>query len=155
MAGAGSVAHAQAVLDNIPLLGLDAGQLASRLPALQAVRAPRRLSSGAVGSLRVPDAQYGGLHFEQTLYLAHQKLQQTELVMAAPAPAEVAALAGSLRAQLGAELASSFSTPGGLVETASWVSGDADITLFHAVPPARPGVRLVIKQRQLRDASEL
>ncbi|MES2512263.1 MAG: hypothetical protein V4625_20235 [Pseudomonadota bacterium] len=155
MCGLCSAAHAQDVLDNTGLLGMSAGELTSRLPGIQAVRAPRRLSSGALGSLRVPDALYGGLHFEQTLYLAHQKLQQTDLVLNSPEPGQVDTLMQTLRARLGPELASSFSTSDALIDTASWVNGDADVTLFHVAPPARPGIRLVIKQRQLRDASEL
>lgn len=153
--GTCGAAQAQAVLDNAGLLGLSAGELAARLPAIQTVHSPRRLSSGALGSLRVADAVYDGLHFEQTLYLAHQKLQQTDLVLSNPEPGQVDALVQSLRARLGPELASSFSASDAVIATASWVSGEADITLFHAAPPARPSGRLVIKQRQLRDASEL
>lgn len=155
LSGICSTAAAQAVLDNAALLGMSASELASHLPPMHSVRAPRRLSSGAVGSLRVPDALYEGLHFEQTLYLSHQKLQQTDLVMASPEPGQVAALVQSLRTRLGAELASSFSTPDAVMETASWVSGDADVTLFHSSQPGRPQARLVIRQRQLRDAGEL
>lgn len=150
-----SATAAQGVLDNIGLLGMTSGELASRLPPMQTVRPARRLSSGAVGSLRVPDVAYEGLHFEQTLYLAHQKLRQTDLVMADPAPEQIAALVQSLRAQLGRELASSFATPEAVVETASWVSGDADVTLLRSTQAGQPGARLVIRQRQLRDASEL
>jgi hypothetical protein len=150
-----TAAGAQGVLDNTALLGMTSNELASRLPAVQAVRPARRLSSGAIGSLRVADVLYEGLHFEQTLYLAHQKLQQTDLVMSSPAPDQVTALVQSLRTQLGPELASSFSTPDAVVATASWVSGDADVTLFYSAPPERPSVRLVIRQRQLRDAGEL
>ena len=155
MCGVCSAASAQAVLDNTALLGMTAGELASRLPPTQAVRPSRRLSSGAVGSLRVPDALYEGLHFEQTLYMAHQKLQQTDLVMASPAPDQVMALLQSLRRQLGAELASSYSTPDAVIDTATWVSGDADVMLFYSALPERPSVRLVIRQRQLRNAGEL
>ncbi|MES2189679.1 MAG: hypothetical protein V4454_06115 [Pseudomonadota bacterium] len=155
MCGMCNVASAQGVLDNAALLGMTAGELASRLPSTQTLRPARRLSSGAVGSLRIPDALYDGLHFEQTLYLAHQKLQQTDLVMASPAPDQIAALLQSLRRQLGDGLASSYTTPDAMIDTATWVSGDADVMLFYSTLPERPSVRLVIKQRQLRDASEL
>ncbi|MES2399394.1 MAG: hypothetical protein V4573_05350 [Pseudomonadota bacterium] len=155
MYGMCNAASAQGVLDNTALLGMTSAELASRLPPTQTVRPPRRLSSGAVASLRVPDALYDGLHFEQTLYLAHQKLQQTDLVMTSPAPDQIATLLQSLRRQLGAELASSYATPEAVIDTATWVSGDADVTLFYSTLPERPSVRLVIRQRQLRDASEL
>jgi hypothetical protein len=155
LSGMCSTAAAQAVLDNTALLGMSAGELASRLPPMQTVRAPRRLSSGAVGSLRVPDVLYEGLHFEQTLYLSHQKLQQTDLVMASQEPGQVAALLQSMRRQLGDGLVSSYATSDAVIDTATWVSGDADVVLFYSIPPGRPSVRLVIKHRQLRDASEL
>lgn len=155
LSGICSMAAARAVLDNTALLGMSSSELASRLPPLQSVRAPRRLSSGAVGVLRVPDAPYDGLRFEQTLYMSHHRLQQTDLVMASPEPGQVAALVQSLRTRLGAGLDSSFSTPDAVVETATWVSGDADVMLFYSVQPGRPQARLVIRQRQLRDAGEL
>lgn len=155
MYGLCSAAGAQGVLDNTALLGMTPGELSSRLPPMQALRSARRLSSGAVGSLRVPDALYDGLHFEQTLYMAHQKLQQTDLVMASPAPDQVTALLQSLRRQLGAELASSYSTTDAVIDTATWVSKDVDVMLFYSATSERPSVQLVIKQRQLRDAGEL
>jgi hypothetical protein len=152
------------VLENAALLGMDREQVIAALPDAQAVRAPRRLSSGALGSLRVADAPCEGAHFEQTLYFNHQKLAQMDLVLLNPAtgPGSEEAMAHvheallqSLRARLGPELAAFATAPGTLADTASWVSADADVMLFRSGRPEHPSLRLVIKQRQLVDAGEL
>jgi hypothetical protein len=139
-------------------------QVAATVAETQAVRAPRRLSSGALGLLRVPDALCEGSHFEQTLFFAHQKLAQMDLVLLNPAsgPGSEDAMARlhetllqSLRARLGPELAAFGAAPGALADSASWVSADADVMLFRSGRPEHPSLRLVIKQRQLADAGEL
>jgi hypothetical protein len=152
------------VLENAALLGMSPEQAASTLAGAQPVRAPRRLPSGALGSLRVPDALCEGAHFEQTLFFAHQKLTQMDLVLISPASgpgAEEAvtrtqtALLQSLRARLGPELAAFGATPGAAADSASWVNADADVMLFRSGRPDHPSLRVVIKQRQLADAGEL
>jgi hypothetical protein len=159
-----SSAWSQTVLDNAALLGQSREQVAAATPDAQPVRAPRRLSSGALGLLRVPDALCEGAHFEQTLFFAHQKLAQIDLVLLNPAsgPGSEEAMARvheallqSLRARLGPELAAFGVTPGALADTASWVSADADVMLFRSGRPEHPSLRLVVKQRQLADAGEL
>ncbi|MES2414182.1 MAG: hypothetical protein V4614_10305 [Pseudomonadota bacterium] len=154
-----SSAWAGTVLDSAALLGISPAQVRQTLTDVQPVRAPRRLSSGALGSLRVPDALHEGLHFEQTLFFAGQKLQQIDLVLPEAGPdATLAAqttLMHSLRAELGPELAAFGSGGGDIPDTASWVNGDADIMLFRSGRPERPTLRIVIKQRRLQDASEL
>src|SRR6478752_2169056 len=80
-----SSAWAHTVLDNTALLGMSHEQVAASLANAQPVRSPRRLSSGALGSLRVADALCEGAHFEQTLFFAHQKLAQMDLVLLNPA----------------------------------------------------------------------
>jgi hypothetical protein len=152
------------VLENAALLGLGREQIAAALPDAQPVRAPRRLSSGALGSLRVADAPCEGAHFEQTLYFNHQKLAQMDLVLLNPASGPGSedamahiqeALLQSLRVQLGPELAAFAAAPGAVTDTASWVSADADVMLFRSGRPEHPSLRIVIKQRQLADAGEL
>ena len=139
-------------------------QVAAALADAQPVRSPRRLSSGALGSLRVPDALCEGAHFEQTLFFAQQKLAQMDLVLLNPASgpgAEEAlgrtqmALLQSLREKLGPELAAFGAAPGSAPDTASWAGADADVMLFRSGRPGHPSLRLVIKQRQLVDAAEL
>jgi hypothetical protein len=147
-----SGAWSHTVLENAALLGISPEQAASTLAGAQTVRSPRRLSSGALGSLRVPDALCEGAHFEQTLFFAHQKLTQMDLVLISPGAEDAvsriqAALLQSLRARLGPELAAG--------DSASWVSADADVMLFRSGRPEHPSLRVVIKQRQLVDAGEL
>jgi len=147
-----SSAWAYTVLDNTALLGMSHEQVAASLANAQPVRSPRRLSSGALGSLRVADALCEGAHFEQTLFFAHQKLTQMDLVLISPGAEDAvsriqAALLQSLRARLGPELAAG--------DSASWVSADADVMLFRSGRPDHPSLRVVIKQRQLVDAGEL
>ncbi len=152
------------VLENAALLGLDREQIAAALPDAQPVRSPRRLSSGALGSLRVADAPCEGAHFEQTLYFNHQKLAQMDLVLLNPASGPGAedaiahvheALLQSLRARLGPELAAFAAAPETLADTASWVNADADVMLFRSGRAEHPSLRIVIKQRQVVDAGEL
>ena len=159
-----SAAGAHTVLENTALLGLSPEQVTASLPDAQPVRSPRRLSSGALGSLRVPDALYEGAHFEQTLFFAQQKLTQIDLVLLNPASGPGAdealtqtqtALLQSLRARLGPELAAFGAAPGAVADTASWVSADADVMLFRSGRQGHPSLRVVIKQRQLVDAGEL
>ncbi len=159
-----SVAWPHTVLENAALLGIGRDQVAAALPDAQAVRAPRRLPSGAVGSLRVADAPCEGVHFEQTLYFNHQKLTQMDLVLLNPASGPGSedamahvheALLQSLRTRLGPELAAFATAPGTLADSASWVNADADVMLFRSGRPEHPSLRIVIKQRQLVDAGEL
>jgi hypothetical protein len=156
----------QTVREQVGLLGMTHEQLAPQLVGVQPVRSPRRLSSGAVGSWWVADALCEGFHFEQTLFFARQTLAQMDLVLlqagynpaaadAAPARTAYAALVQSLRVRFGAELASSASTSELVMDTASWVSGSADVMLFLSGKSDRPTLRLVIRQRQLVDAGEL
>lgn len=153
-------AWSQTVLESVDLLGMRREQLEPALPGAQPVRSPRRLSSGALGSLRVPDVLLEGRHFEQTFYFAHQQLEQMDLVLLSPG-AEGAvtqtqvALLQSLRARLGPELASFASVPEALPDSASWVSASADVMLFRSGTANHPTVRMVIRQRHLVDASEL
>ncbi len=161
---AASPAWSQTVLENAALLGMSRQDLAPALPDARPVRSPRRLSSGAAGLLRVADAVCEGEHFEQTLYFSRQTLQQMDLVLRNPASGAGAQeavsktqglLMQSLRAQLGPELAAFGAAPGAMAQTASWVSGAADVMLFRSGRPDHPTLRMVIRQRQLVDASEL
>lgn len=152
---AGAAAWSQTVTASVGLLGMRQDQLQTSLAGVQAVRSPQRLSSGAVGALRVPNALFERRHFDETLFFAHQKLVQMHLLPINSGTTVYTDLAQSLRSQLGPELASSSSTAYWLMDTASWVSGDADVMLFRSGKPDHPVVRLVIKQRQLADASAL
>lgn len=151
----GASASSQTLSANADLLGMRHEQVQRSFADAQTVHAPRRLSSGAVGSLRVSDMLFQSMHFEETFYFLHEKLTQMELVTVSPSPTAYAELVQSLRAQLGPELASSASTLNTVMDTASWVRDDADVMLFLSGKPGHTGMRLVIRQRQLMDASEL
>jgi len=157
-------AWSQTVLENAALLGMTRQQMEPALVGALPVRLPRRLSSGALGSLRLPDVLCEGAHFEQTLFFAHQKLEQMDLVLLNPGSGSgsedavtkiQASLLQSLRAELGPELASFGSSPEAMADTASWVSAGTDVMLFRSGTPDHPALRVVIRQRQLVDASEL
>ena len=148
-------ASSQTLSATADLLGMRHEQLQGSLAGAQPVHAARKLSSGAIGSWRVPDVLLQGMHFEETFFFLHQKLTQMELVPVNPDPTAYTDLVQSLRAQLGPELASSANAPDAMMETASWVKGDADVMLFLSGKPGHTGLRLVIRQRQLLDASEL
>jgi len=159
-----SSAWSQTVLENATLLGMTRQQMEPALVGALPVRLPRRLSSGALGSLRVPDVLCEGAHFEQTLFFTHQKLEQMDLVLLNPGSGSSsedtvtktqASLLQSLRAELGPELASFASSPEAMADMASWVSASADVMLFRSGKPDHPTLRVVIKQRQRVDASEL
>ena len=155
-----SSAWSHTVLENTALLGMSPEQVAASLPDAEPVRSPRRLPSGALGSLRVPDALCEGAHFEQTLFFAHQKLARMDFVLLNPASGPgaeealakaQAALLQSLRAKLGPELAAF----GAAADSASWAGADAEVMLFRSGRPGHPSLRVVIRQRQLVDAGEL
>ena len=157
-------AWSHTVLENTALLGMSPDQVAAALPGAQPVRSPRRLPSGALGSLRVPDALCEGAHFEQTLFFAHQKLARMDFVLlnttSGPGAEEAlakaqAALLQSLRAKLGPELAAFGAVPGAVADSASWAGADAEVMLFRSGRPGHPSLRVVIRQRQLVDAGEL
>jgi hypothetical protein len=121
-------------------------QVAASLADAQPVRAPRRLSSGALGSLRVPDALCEGAHFEQTLFFAHQKLTQMDLVLISPARRR---RRGRIQAPCCNHCAPGWAPSFAAGDSASWVSADTDVMLFRSGRPDHPSLRLVIKQRQL------
>ena len=152
------------VLENTALLGMSPEQVTAVLPDAQPVRSPQRLPSGALGSLRVPEALCEGAHFEQTLFFAHQKLARMDFVLlnttSGPGAEEAlakaqAALLQSLRAKLGPELAAFGAVPGAVADSASWAGADAEVMLFRSGRPGHPSLRVVIRQRQLVDAGEL
>ena len=160
-----TAARSQTVPDNIALLGTRAQQLEALPAGTQAVRSPRRLSSGALGLLRIPDVLCEGAHFEQTLFFSHGVLEQTELMLldsrsaisgtSGTSDGAFATLVNILRRQFGSELSSSGVTPDSARASASWVSGDADVMLFRSGRAGRTDVRLVIKRRKLVNADEL
>lgn len=156
-------AAAQTVPDAVGLLGQDRANVQAAVGA-QPMRANRRLPGGLVGLLQAPDVLCESLHFSQTLYFRDQALEQVEWVWLGPMalagqpPDSVGAFAqllGVLRSRYGTELASAASTRDTVMETASWVAGNANVQLYRAGRADHPVVRLVIRQRRLVDAGDL
>ncbi len=128
------------------------------------MRPARRLSSGAVGSLRLAELTWSGCRFEETFFFGHQKLEQLELLLLDPGTGPAAdeavtraqrAVLETLRTELGPELAAFGLPDQTLADTTSWVAGDADVMLFRSGRPGAPTLRVVIRQRQLVDGSQL
>lgn len=142
---------ATAATDTSPATWLGATEqaLSSAPLDLERVRQPQRLATGARGLWRVDSAEWSGLAFRQTFYLAQGRVQRIELVWqpqaAAPLPPEQAfeRVRATLQATYGTALVA-----GG---TASWAVMDTDVALYQQ----QDVVRVVFKVRELRDASTL
>lgn len=130
-------------------LGATEQALSSAPLDLERVRQPQRLATGARGLWRVDAAEWAGLSFRQTFYLAQGRVQRVELVWqpqaAAPLQAEQAfqTVMATLQATYGPPLMA-----GG---TASWGVTNTDVAVYQQ----QGAVRVVFKVRELRDASTL
>lgn len=132
----------------ISLLGASPDEVMQALPDAQRARPARRLASGAVAQLRQSGVHYAGLNFDETLYFLEHKLVEIELVERSPTTENgFAMLASELESGLGAPLEAG--------DTAFWRSGDADIALYRLFKAGQSTVRMVIRQHQERDASQL
>lgn len=132
----------------ISLLGATPGEVETALPGVLRARQGRRLASGAVAQLRQSDVAYGDLHFDQTLYFLERKLVEIELIERPPAADNgFAILAAALETQFGAPLSAG--------DTAFWQTGSADIALYRLFRSGHSMARMVIRQHQEHDASQL
>jgi hypothetical protein len=139
-------AQAQAVPGGARL-GMTVPQLRHAVPSLQRVPRPTRLSGGLAGSWSAPPLHVAGVALKPTVYFAAGELRRVEYLATDPAPSAFGALRKWGRARWGAELGAwdpdaSF---------ASWASDDVDAYLQRSGPK----LRLVLKRRELKDASEL
>lgn len=159
LVSAASPAPAQA-LEPFLTLGMSETEFHAALTGVERVRRPQKLSSGAIGSWRLPRVQHGRFFFEETFFLGSQALQQVEFVLLPRSPEEqtqsaFAGLVEALRSQWGQELASHTLMPGMVMETASWVREGLDVIAVRSGNPANPGIRVIYKLRLLKDASQL
>ena len=139
-------AHAQAVPGGARL-GMTVPQLRQAVPSLQRVARPTRLAGGLAGSWSAPPTHVAGVPLKPTFFFAAGQLRRVEYLAADAGAASFAALRKWGRARWGAELGAwdpdaSF---------ASWSSDDVDVYLQQAGAK----LRLVVKRRELKDASEL
>ncbi|MEJ8811500.1 hypothetical protein WKW77_10525 [Variovorax ureilyticus] len=156
LVGATSVAaHAQALPPGVHL-GMTAQELQAALPTAEPVSRPQRLSGGLLGSWRGEPAPIDGLMFKPTYYFAGGELRRIEYdasTQGLPDGGETAfsTLLKWGRSEFGNELAAL--DPGSTY--VSWSSGELDVILQRTGDARRANLRLIYKQRQLRDASEL
>lgn len=129
-------------------LGMNADQLQQAVPTLQPARRPARLAGGLVGSWSGAAVDVAGVALAPTFYMADGQLQRIEYLAPAGAGAQAFdALVGWGRAAFGPEMASGG--PEG--RYAAWSADTIDVYLQHTSSQ----VRLVVKQRVLKDAGQL
>lgn len=137
-------------------LGMSADELRAALPSAERVARPQRLAGGLLGSWHGAPQALAGLVFEPTFFFADAQLRRVEYAASAQGlpdggGAAFAELLQWGRGAFGAELAAN--DPGSAY--AAWSSGEMDVYVQRVGDPRRASVRLVYKQRQLRDGSEL
>ncbi|MBO9516026.1 MAG: hypothetical protein J7549_18065 [Variovorax sp.] len=152
---AAAAVHAQALPPDVHL-GMTAQELQAALPSVERVPRPARLSGGLLGSWRGEPALMAGMMFKPTFYFAEGQLRRVEYEASAQGltdggEAAFSALLNWGRDAFGAELAAV--DPGSA--SAAWSRGELDVVLQRTGDAHRANLRLIYKQRQLRDASEL
>lgn len=147
---------------SVAALGLTAHDVQQAFPEAVPVRAPARLSSGAIGLLRQAHALCEGLPFAQTFYFKAEQLTQVEMTWlgdeshaSTDSASAFTALVRSISSQLGAELSTAASTATTVMESASWTNANSSVVLFRSGKADKPVVRLVVRQRELVDGSTL
>lgn len=144
-------AQAQALPGGVQL-GMTVPQLQQAVSALRPVARPARLAGGLVGGWSGPVVDVAGVALVPTFFFAEAQLRRIEYLAAGDdGAAGFDALLAWGRAAWGAELAAR--NPEGAY--ASWSSDELDVYLQLAQAAQRPQLRLVIKRRVLKDASEL
>lgn len=126
-------------------------ELQQAQPALKRVPRPARLAGGLVGSWSSPAIDVAGVALTPTYFFADGRVQRVEYLARDGSAATYSALLAWGRQSWGAELAAAEA--GGAY--ASWTTGDMDAYLQLAGTPSGERVRLVARQRVLKDASEL
>jgi hypothetical protein len=133
-------------------LGMTAQQLQKAVPAVGPVPHPAHMAGGLAGNWRGPAVEVAGVTLVPTFFFADAHLRRVEYVASASAGANAFnSLLAWGRAAWGAELASQEREG----SYATWASGDVDAYLQQTSASQHMQVRLVIKRRVLKDASEL
>lgn len=126
-------------------------ELQQAQPALKRVPRPARLAGDLVGNWSSPAIDVAGVALTPTYFFANGQVQRVEYLAREGSPATYSALLAWARQSWGAELTAADA--GGAY--ASWATGDMDAYLQLAGAPSDGQVRLVVRQRVLKDASEL
>lgn len=143
-------AHAQSLPGGFTL-GMTVPQLQQAEPALRRVPHPARLAGGLVGSWSGHAIDVAGVALTPTFFFAEGQLRRVEYLARDGGPAAFAALLAWARGMWGEELAAN--APEGAY--ASWEREDTQVYLQRAGAARGEQVRLVTKQRVLKDAGEL
>lgn len=152
-AGASSFASAATEPRSLPggtALGMTVPELQAQT-ALKRVPHPARLAGGLVGSWSAGPIDVAGVALTPTFYFADGHLERVEYLARDGGPVAFPALLAWARQSWGAELAAA--DPEGAY--ASWATDDMDVYLQQAGTAQGAQVRLVIRHRVLKDASEL
>lgn len=133
-------------------LGMSAQDVQHVVPGLRRLPHPAHLARGVVGCCAGAAVDVAGVALTPTFFFAGGKLRRVEYLAAADAgPSAFDALLQWGRAAWGAELASQ--NPEG--SYATWADDGLDMYLQRTSGQAAPEVRLVIRERVLKDGSEL
>lgn len=143
-------AQAQPVPGGVEL-GMTLPQVRQAQPALKRVPHPARLAGGLVGSWSAHALDVAGVELEPTFFFADGQLQRVEYLARDGGPAAFEALRAWARGTWGADQGANDPESA----YAYWASGDIDAYLQLANTAHGAQVRLVVKQRVLKDASEL
>src|SRR6478609_7145632 len=146
-----AISHAQSLPDGVEL-GMTVAQLQQAVGTLKPVPHPIRMAGGLIGSWTSQPVAIAGVEVAPTYFFAGGQLRRVEYLASSPVDEmSYDAVLAWARGQWGAELSSQ--SPEGAYAT--WAQGEVDVYL-QRVGSTQPGqLRLVIKRRVLKNASEL
>lgn len=133
-------------------LGMTAQDVQQAVPGARPVLRPTHMAGGLIGSLSGPATRIAGVPLVPTYFFLGAQLRRVEYNMVpAASPDGFQALLAWGRVEWGSELLSD--APEG--SYATWFDRYTDAYLQRTNSLSHPAVRLVIKVRVLKDASEL
>ncbi len=154
-------AHAQTPWPNVTH-GMSEAEVQAALPAAQALRRPVSGPRGLRGLLVMPGTPVAGIPFDTTFFFRDRRLQLVEQLYISTQPGcdakpAFGALVAQLHGRYGQELTANDTAAGagGANVTSSWVAGDTDVVASIAESAARCSIRLIYRERVLKDADEL
>ena len=142
--------HAQGLPGGI-VLGMTLAELQQVQPGLKPIPHPARLAGGLVGSWSGDAIEVAGVPLTPTFFFAGGQLRRVEYLAREGGSAAFGALLVWERAIAGKELLSS----GQEGQYASWANEQMDVYLQLTSTPRVEQVRLVARQRVLKEAGEL
>ncbi|CAN5546119.1 hypothetical protein BH11PSE7_BH11PSE7_29770 [soil metagenome] len=156
-----STAGAQTPWGNVNQ-GMSEAELQAALPDVQPLRRAVAGPHGLRGLWSLPHTPVVGVPFDTTFYFRDKRLQQVEQLFVNTQPgcdarASYTALVNELSARYGKQLTANDSAAGsaGMNISSSWVAGDTDVVASIAMSAARCSMRLIYRERAVKDADEL